>query len=310
VDVTVAIVNHENRSALLDGLSALTADDARRAAVEVIVVDNASRDGSVAAVRAAHPAVEVIAREDRGGYGANHNLALRRARGRHVLLLNDDARVTPGAIDALCDALDAQPGVAVAAPTVRTPSGALEPTLWPRPSLREEVRSALRRDGPATVRGDAPIGWVTGCALMVRRDAVMALGGFDEDFFMYMEETDLCTRLLDAGWRIAHVGQAVVVHDGQLSAAAASPARAVEISRARRRYWRKHYSPAGALLARAVVGARLAALAAAAALRGRPARALLIEAVVCVCDVRRPGLRERADAFNARGAAAAAPPRA
>jgi GT2 family glycosyltransferase len=301
VDVTVSIVNHENREAVLKSLAALAADPGRRAEVEIIVVDNASLDGSVEAIEAAFPDVQVIARPDRAGYGANHNLALRRARGRHVLLLNDDAQVLPGAIDTLGDHLDAHSDVAVAAPMVRTPAGTPEPTLWPRPSLRIDVLGALQLGRPPEATSEGPIGWVTGCALMVRRDAVTELGGFDEAFFMYSEEIDLCTRVLDAGHRIVQVPEAVVVHEGQVSTGADSPERAVEMARARRRYWSRHYSPAAALAARVVVGLQFAGLAAAAAVRGRPARPLLLQAAICFRDLRRPGLRERAEAFN-RGA--------
>jgi N-acetylglucosaminyl-diphospho-decaprenol L-rhamnosyltransferase len=301
VDVTVSIVNHENRDAVLDGLEALTADPERRREVEIIVVDNASQDGSVEAIRGAFPDAQVIGRHDRAGYGANHNVALRRARGRYALLLNDDVQVQPGAINALCDHLDAYPDVAVAAPAVRTPHGTPEPTLWPRPSLRVDLRGALHFGRPPIAPAGGPIGWVTGCALMVRRDAVMAIGGFDEAFFMYSEEIDLCTRVLDAGHRIVHVPEAVVVHEGQVSTGADSPERAVEMARARRRYWSRHYRPAACLAARLIVGLQFLALAAAAAVRGRAARPLLLQAAICFRDLGRPGLRERAEAFN-RGA--------
>ena len=300
MDVTVSIVNHENRDAVLEALRALAADEGREAALEVIVVDNVSQDGSVDAIRAAFPDVKVIARGRRAGYGANHNLALREAAGRHVLLLNDDTDVQPGAIDALCRHLDDHADVAVAAPTVRSADGALEPTLWPRPSLRVDLLGSalfglVRPIPPGSAE---PIGWAMGCALMVRRDALVAAGGFDEGYFMYSEEIDLCTRLVDAGHRIAHVPEAVVVHEGQVSTGIESPERAVEMARSRRRYWQQHYRPAARLAAQAAVAVQFAALALAAALRRRPARALLLQAAESIGTTGRPGLRERAAAFN------------
>jgi GT2 family glycosyltransferase len=287
--ITVSIINHENREAVLASLAVLGAGEE----LQTIVVDNVSQDGSVAAIRAAFPDVEVIERERRAGYGANHNVALRAAEGRHVLLLNDDAQVQPGAIDALARHLDAHPEVAVAAPTVRAPDGTIEPTLWPRPSLRDDVDALLGRS-----RAGREIGWATGCALLVRREPVLALGGFDEAFFMYSEEVDLCTRLVDAGHAIAHVPEAVVVHEGQASTGADSPERAVEMARARRRYWDKHYRPAERLAARLVLAAMFAGLALAAAVKRRPARGPLLQAAVCLHGSRQPGLRERAEAFN------------
>jgi GT2 family glycosyltransferase len=298
VDVTVSIVNHEHREAVLESLRALEDDDGRRARVEVIVVDNVSQDGSPGAIREAFPGVHVIARAQRAGYGANHNAALAVARGRHALLLNDDTRVLPGAIDRLCAALDADAQVAVAAPCVRTPAGTVEPTLWPRPSLRVDVLGALRREAPPVADGEA-IGWAMGCALMVRTDAIRAVGGFDEAFFMYSEEIDLCTRLVDAGGRIASVPDAVVVHDGQASTGLESPERAVEMARSRRRYWHKHYGLPARLAAEAIVGAQFAAMALLRA-RGDRARArpLLLQAAVSLTGRPSRGLRERAEAFN------------
>jgi GT2 family glycosyltransferase len=297
VDVTVSIVNHENRDAVLASLRALEDDPGRRARLEVIVVDNVSQDGSADAIRRAFPDVQVIAREQRAGYGANHNAALAVARGRHALLLNDDALIQPGAIDLLSAALDADPRAAVAAPSVRTRAGAPEPTLWPRPSLRLDVLGALRRQAPPVAHGD-DIGWATGCALMVRTDAVRAVGGFDEAFFMYSEEIDLCTRLLDAGDRIASVPAALVVHDGQASTGLESPERAIEMARSRRRYWSKHYGPAARVAAQAIVAAQFAAMAFRERRDRARARPLLLQAAVSLTGRPLGGLRERAAAFN------------
>jgi N-acetylglucosaminyl-diphospho-decaprenol L-rhamnosyltransferase len=137
-----------------------------------------------------------------------------------------------------------------------------------------------------------------GCALMVRTDAVRSVGGFDEAFFMYSEEIDLCTRLVGAGHRIVSVPDAEVVHDGQASTGLESPERAVEMARSRRRYWRKHYGTPARLAAQAVVGAQFAAMACRA--RGDRARArpLLLQAAVSLTGRPDGGLRERADAFN------------
>ena len=301
----MSIVNHENRDAVLASLAALAEDDTRDAEIEVIVVDNASQDGSVDAIRNAFPDVEVVARGDRAGYGANHNVALRRASGRYVLLLNDDARVRPGTIDALRRTLDADAGVSVAAPAVQTPAGELEATLFPRPSLRMDALGAVRPGRAPTIEPASPraIGWATGCALMVRRDSVMKLGGFDEGYFMYSEEIDLCTRLADAGYRVTYVPEAVVVHEGQASTGVDSPERAVEMSRSRLRYWRRHYRPAHRVAAQVIVAAQFLLLALAARVRRRPARPLLLQAAGCFGDFGSQGLRERAEAFNRARAA-------
>jgi N-acetylglucosaminyl-diphospho-decaprenol L-rhamnosyltransferase len=311
VDVTVSIVNHENREAVLESLAALLGEPDRRTRIEIIVVDNASQDGSAAAIRDMFADVEVIARADRDGYGANHNLVLRRARGRHVLLLNDDTVVKPGAIDALAAHLDANPHAAIACPTIRGGDGHVEASLWPRPSPVEDVLGLLRLGRARPLLPDAAdpgqVGWATGCALLARRDAVLALGGFDEQYFMYSEEIDLCTRLADAGHSIEWVFGAEVTHIGQVSTGGhASPGRAVEMARSRRRYWRCHYGPLGRAVARAAVSVQFAALAGAARLGGRPAKAFALQAVGCWRDPKTPGMREAAEAFN-RAARTAAP---
>jgi len=301
VDVTVSIVNHESRDSVLASLAALAADTGRRVALQVIVVDNASRDGSAAAVRDAHPDVELIARTTRAGYGANHNLALARAQGRYVLFLNDDARVQPGAIDALAAYLDAHPEAAVAAPTLVRSDGSREVSLWPTPTPAADVRAALRlgRARPATLNGTGaqPVGWAMGCALLARRDAAVRAGGFDEGYFMYSEEVDLCVRLAAAGGATHWVPDARVVHDGQATTGD-SPERAIEMARSRRRYQELHYSPGGRRMARLAVSAQFAFLALAAAARRKPARPFALQAVGAWREPGGPGLRERAEAFN------------
>ena len=298
VDVTVSIVNHESRESVLASLGALFADAERAATLQVIVVDNVSQDGSVEAIREAFPDVEVIAREQRAGYGANHNLAVARAEGRHVLLLNDDAQVRPGAIDAMAGYLDAHPDVAVAAPTLVHSDGRPQVSLWATPTPRADVRAALRlgRGRPAELDGrrPQPVGWAMGCALLARRDALRAAGGFDEGYFMYAEEMDLLARLGSTHW----VPDAEVVHEGQATTGD-SPERAIEMARSRRRYHDAHYPRAGRLAARVAICAQFAALALAARLRGRPWRPFWLQAVGAWREPGGPGLRERAAEFNA-----------
>jgi N-acetylglucosaminyl-diphospho-decaprenol L-rhamnosyltransferase len=300
-DVTVSIVNHESRDSVLESLRVLAADQARASRLQVIVVDNVSQDGSAAAIRAAHPDVEVIERATRAGYGANHNVALARAEGRHVLLLNDDAQVRPGAIDALAAHLDAHPEVAVAAPTLLYPGGRAQVSLWPTPTPAADARAVLRlgRARPADLDGRRaqPVGWAMGCALMVRRDALRAVGGFDEGYFMYSEEVDLCIRLARSGRATHWVPEAEVVHEGQASTGD-SPERAIEMARSRRRYQERHYSRSGRQVARLAISAQFALLALVTRLRRRSARAFWLQAVGAWREPGPPGLRERAEAFN------------
>lgn len=305
VDVTVSIVNHENRDRVLACLHGLLGDTRRRARLQVIVVDNASQDGSASAIRSAFPSVELLQQQRRCGFGANHNAAVRRAAGRHVLLLNDDTLVRPGAVDALTDYLDEHPDVALAAPRVVNRAGDEEASAWKLPTATRDALGAItlgRRPKPLS-GGAAPrrVGWATGCALLARRVSMLAVGGFDESYFMYSEEVDLARRLADLGLQTHWVPAASVVHDGQASTGGhASTGRAVEMSRSRREYWRRNYSRRGRLLAQASTSVEFLALAVASALRGRTGKPFWIQARECWTDTSLPGLREQAIEWNAR----------
>jgi N-acetylglucosaminyl-diphospho-decaprenol L-rhamnosyltransferase len=301
-DVTVSIVNHENRDDVLRCLEALAEDAGRASALQVIVIDNASTDGSVEAIRGAFPQVEVIARTRRAGFGANHNEALRHATGRHVLLLNDDTRVLPGAIDTLARYLDEHERVAIAAPLVVDPGGAPQASTWPLPSLRGDLaglatlgRDATRRTTPRGGR----VGWALGCALMAPRAALERVGGFDERYFMYSEETDLSRRLADLGLETHLVPTATVEHVGQASTGSTPEPRAVEMARSRVRYRDSYYPPPARLAARAAIALQFGLLAgAAAATRRASAPAFLAQARSSLGIGSHPGLRELTDAWN------------
>jgi GT2 family glycosyltransferase len=253
VDVTVAIVSHGNRELALACLAALTNEVERKHRVEVIVLDNASEDGSADAIRSSFPAIRLLARATRAGFGANHNEIAASAKGRHIFMLNDDTIVGPGTIDALADFLDLNPQVAVAAPLIR--SGDREPYTFVLrfPSLPRAVGAALWPWSPLerwSGREPRRVDWVNGCAMMVRRSAFGQTGGFDEGFFMYAEEKDLCKRLADLGWEVVLVPGGDVVHFGESSTEAVPTRRASEFRRSQRYYNRKHLGPRTASIIR------------------------------------------------------------
>jgi N-acetylglucosaminyl-diphospho-decaprenol L-rhamnosyltransferase len=304
VDVTVSIVNHENREGVLTCLSGLAQDTGRRASLQVIVVDNASGDGSAAAIRRRFDWVQVVERQDRAGFGANHNLALSQATGRHVLMLNDDTSICPGAIDTLVGVLDRDAALAVAAPRVLDAAGEPQASAWrqPSPLLDVLVAASLGRLPPALSAGSQPrrVGWALGCALLARRDALLAAGGFDEEYFMYCEEIDLSRRLAGAGLATVWVPAATAVHAGQVSTGGhGSRARAVEMARSRRAFWERHYSTPGRLCAQLSTSAMFGLLALAAGARRRDWAPFWLQARESWHRSHQPGLHEEAAAFNA-----------
>jgi N-acetylglucosaminyl-diphospho-decaprenol L-rhamnosyltransferase len=255
VEVSFCVVNTEQRELLLRCLDAIAAE---RAALpfetEVLVLDNASTDGSAGAARH-HPAVtEVIALRQRRGKGENDTALLQRARGRFALLLNEDSELRPGAVAALHAALAERPEAAAAGARLLRPDGALQPSAWRFPTPATALVGAVFLHRRVTVqsRGERTreVDWAQSAALLVRVEAARAIGYFDPAFFVYSDEVDFCKRLRDAGWSTLYVPQAVAVHHEQLSTGAVPERRIVELSRNRDRYMRKHHSPMAAGIVR------------------------------------------------------------
>jgi N-acetylglucosaminyl-diphospho-decaprenol L-rhamnosyltransferase len=270
---------------------------------EVLVLDNASADGSAEAVRGRHPGARVIALDRRTGKAENDSTLLREARGRHCLLLNEDSELRDGATRALLEALEADPGAAVAGAQLLDSSGHPVPCAWRLPDIAWALAAAVFRDRMAvesTGERVREVGWVQSSAALVRREAAERVGWLDPDFFVYSDETDFCKRLGDAGWRILFVPGARAVHHNQLSTdAAAMTRRIVEFHRNRDLYFRKH-GLRGTRLAWKLcwTWAYLARAAAAAVLPGRDPRRYLIHARQELFPGRGEGVRDAAEAHN------------
>jgi N-acetylglucosaminyl-diphospho-decaprenol L-rhamnosyltransferase len=265
VDVTVSIVNHSAREALLALLASLEPELVGRLAVEVVVLDNASDDGSPDAVRDRFPWARVIAQEHRAGFAANHNRVIRETSGRYVFLLSHDTSVEPGSLARLAAYMDANPRAGALAPRLRYPDGRAQPSAWrfPTPVVAALSTLTLARVGVVQSAGERPrrVDWAMGAALFLRRAALDEIGLFDEGFFMYSEETDLCLRLARAGWETHFLPAVTVVHADSRLRDHVPRDRIVEEWRSRHRYWRKHHSPLGARLAALATGAQYAARA-------------------------------------------------
>jgi len=221
---TVAVVvNYESGSAL----ARCVADLSRCGLDSVVVVDNGSVDGSLAAAVVASQGFEIVDPGANLGYGAAVNRGAAATSSEFVLVCNPDLEVPVGAVEALASVLDADHRVALVGPLIRTPSGERYPSARQFPSMVDAAGHALlglfTPDNRFTRRyqhseldlaGDVPqnVDWVSGACFLIRREAFEQVGGFDESFFMYLEEVDLCWRLGRAGWQVAYAPAASVVH--------------------------------------------------------------------------------------------------
>jgi N-acetylglucosaminyl-diphospho-decaprenol L-rhamnosyltransferase len=274
VELSYCVVNTQARELLLRCLDAIAAEQATLDfETEVLVLDNASNDGSAGAARR-HPASdEVIALELRRGKGENDSALLQRARGRLCLLLNEDSELLPGATLALCEALDADSRAGAAGARLLRPNGVQQPSAWRFPTALTALVGALFLHRRYTVqsRGEqtCEVDWAQSAALLVRREAAQEIGWFDPAFFVYSDEVDFCKRLRDAGWHTLYVPHAAAYHHEQLSTGAVPERRIVEMSRNRDRYMRKHHTALEAWAVRLLTAFTYAARAAAAVLLPR-----------------------------------------
>ena len=301
-DLSVSIVNTNSRELLLACLETL-----RGTTAEIVVLDNASEDGSADAVRERFPDVRVLAQEFRAGFGANHNTVMRATEGRYVYVLNEDTTADDWGFARIVEYLDAHPRVAALGPRLTYPDGRLQDSAWrfPTPLVSTLGLLTVGKLGVKQSHGDAPhaVDWVMGAALVLRRDALDEVGLFDDEFFLYSEEVDLQFRLRQAGWDVHYFPSATVVHHESQFSADIPERRINEMWRSRHRYWRKHHSGAGARVAALTTGGQYALRAAAAPIARRNPRRMLLHARDS-WGVSGPGLRELADEWNGRVGAA------
>jgi N-acetylglucosaminyl-diphospho-decaprenol L-rhamnosyltransferase len=241
--LSYCVVNTNGRDYLLACLDAIERTHPEGVEREILVLDNASDDGSVEAVR--DRAVRLLALDRREGKAANDSRLLREARGGYCLLLNEDSELHEGTTRALLDALEGDPGAAAAGAQLLTSEGEPKACAWRLPNLGWALAGAVFLHDRYAVqsRGTATreVGWTQSSAMLVRREAAEQVDFLDPAFFVYSDETDFCKRLHDAGWHILYVPSARATHHDQLSTdREAMRRRIVEFHRGRDLYLSKH----------------------------------------------------------------------
>lgn len=229
--LSVLVVTY-NSVRLIDALLTGLARELHGLDAEVVLVDNASHDGTADAVAHRHPWVRLVRSTQNLGFAAGNNLAARLARGRVLLLLNPDALPERGCVARGLALMDLHPDVGLAGARLLAEDGATQPSARMFPTLAQEAivltglaarfpRSRLfgRLDRTwADPAQPAPVDWVPGAFALVRHSVFDSLGGFDERFFLYYEEVDLCRRIKAAGYRVQYWPQLRVRHIGGASA--------------------------------------------------------------------------------------------
>jgi GT2 family glycosyltransferase len=270
--VLVVIVNYRAAELAIDCLGSLAAEASATAGLRVVVVDNASGDGSAERLQAAIRSngwtwAGLVKLRRNGGYSAGNNAAIRAALGQpdppdYVLLLNPDTVVRPGAIKLLSGFLDSHSDVGIVGARLEQPDGTPQLSAFRFPTITSELERSLRV-GPLTrllygrwyvsPASASPTDWVAGAALMARRGVLESVGLLDEGYFLYYEDVDLCLQARRAGWSCWYVPEARVVHLVGRSTGVTDPRRRARRPAywfdARRRYFTKNHGQLYALLA-------------------------------------------------------------
>jgi len=269
--VSIIIVNWNTRELLRRCLDSVYAT-VPPLPFEVIVVDNASEDGSADMVAERFPQAALIRSGSNLGFAAGNNLGLRMASGRYAMLLNPDTELLPGAVREMVGFADAHPGVAAVGPKLLNPDGSLQKNgrtftnlwrealgltklyyVWARLDRRADWG---REDFDVPARVDE----VSGACMLVRKSAVDEVGLLDERFFMYYEEVDWCRRMGKAGWEVHYLPSAQVIHHWSQGAKKSGLTGSRIAFRSQYLYFRKHHGLAQALALRTLSGLLLVAL--------------------------------------------------
>jgi GT2 family glycosyltransferase len=264
--VDVVIVAFRSREHVLRCLASLERE-AERIPLTVTVVDNDSRDGTPEAIRDAFPWVTAIALEENAGFARPTNLAAARGTAEYVLALNPDTELEPGTIERLLEVFAEEPDVAVVGPRLLREDGSLDhasrrsfPTILGSLGHFAGIGRRLQRGPLAQYRAPdverGRVDAVNGAFMLMRRSAFDACGGFDERYWLYMEDLDLSYRLAQAGWASWYEPSVTVLH---VKGASAGPIRSAALERAFHdgmlRFYRSHYAPGRSRTVNAAVSA-------------------------------------------------------
>jgi GT2 family glycosyltransferase len=299
--LSYCVVNTNGREHLLACLDAIERTHPAAIESEILVLDNASEDGSAEAVLALGREIRLIALERRAGKAENDSTLMRESKGRYCLLLNEDSELQEGAAAALVEALESDPKAAAAGPQLLDSNRLPVPCAWRFPSVGTALAGVLFLHRLLTVqsKGDVVrrVDWAQSSALLVRREAAVVVDYMDPAFFVYYDECDFAKRLADADWHSLFVPAARAIHHDQLSTDLAKGLpRIVEFHRNRDRYMRVHHGRGAALAVRLLTAWSYAIRAlAATVLPNQPARIYWAHARQALFPFQGKSLRDKAE---------------
>ena len=248
IDLSIIIINWNTKDLLIQCLTSIP-KMIQGFKIEIFVVDNGSRDGSGEEVKKVFPFVHLVENEKNLGFAKAVNQGLQKASGRYILLLNPDTQMKGGAIERFVSFMDSHPDTGVAGAQLLNSDGSKQNSIANFPSLATELlnKSLLRWLFPKRFPGKTKnypepieVDSVIGAFMMVRREALGQVGSLDEDYFLFLEETDWCYRMKRAGWKIYHVPQAEVYHFQGKSAESVKKRAKVEFYRSRYHFFKKN----------------------------------------------------------------------
>ena len=252
MELTVLIVSYNAKFHLKKCLRSLY-DETSHRPLEVIVVDNASTDGSLSMATRDFPEIVAIGSPDNLGFAGGNNLGMRKAKGQYLLLLNNDAFVKPGAVDTMLRIMKERPDIGVLGPLLRNEDGSVQISYGDMINFHAEanqkILSKFYQSGNRFFRNyiekrskqEAYPDWVSGACMMFRAELLDKVGYFDDGFFMYTEEVDYCQRVRGAGYRVLYTPEAEVIHLRGKSTEGNREKATFEYRRSQLYFYKKHY---------------------------------------------------------------------
>lgn len=254
IDLSIIIINWNTANLLADCLRSIENRVQDRLNLEIIVVDSASQDDSVAMVQHDFPHVTLLPQDENIGFVRGNNLGLEVAQGRYLFLLNPDTEVINDALTQMVDYLDAHPDTGIVGPHTLNTDGSYQSTRRHFPTITTAFFEStwLQPFAPKKMLdhyyvNNAPddavidVDWVQGSALMARREVYEQIGGLDTAFVMFSEELDWCKRAKDAGWEVTYLGGAYITHHGGKSTEQVVANKHIYFQQSKIRYFHKHH---------------------------------------------------------------------